>query len=64
MEDASSVQHLNTKDLIKGIKNNKSHQIKLGHCIPLINNLEIRIIFKNKVREKEVGITDLIYWIV
>ena len=36
----------------------------MGHCIPLINNLEIRIIFKDKAREKGVGITDFIYWIV
>ena len=32
--------------------------------MPLINNLKIRIIFKNKAREEGVGITDLIYWIV
>ena len=57
----SKVQYLDTKDLIAGIKNNKSHQFKLGHSIPLIKNLEIRIIFKDKAEEKEVGVTDLIY---
>ena len=29
--------------------------------MPLINNLEIRIIFKDKAKEEGVGITDLIY---
>ena len=32
--------------------------------MPLINNLEIRTIFKNKAKEKGVGVTDLINWIV
>ena len=36
----------------------------MGHCTPLINNLEIRIVFNDKTREKGAGITDLIYWIV
>ena len=36
----------------------------MGHCTPLINNLEIRIIFKDKAREEGVGIIDFIYWIV
>ena len=30
----------------------------------LINNLEIKIIFKNKVKEEGVGVTDLINRIV
>ena len=29
--------------------------------MPLINNLEIRIIFKDKAKEEGVGVTDLIY---
>ena len=29
--------------------------------MPLINNLKIKIIFKNKTKEEGVGITDLIY---
>ena len=33
----------------------------MGHCTPLINNLEIGIIFKDKAREKGVGVIDLIY---
>ena len=36
----------------------------MGHNIPLINNLEIRIIFKDKAREEEVSITDLINRII
>ena len=36
----------------------------MGHCTPLINNLEIGIIFKDKTRKEGVGVTDLIYWIV
>ena len=32
----------------------------MGHSILLINNLEIKTIFKNKAREKGVGIIDLI----
>ena len=33
----------------------------MGYYTPLINDLEIRIIFKNKAKEKGVGVTDLIY---
>ena len=36
----------------------------MGPCTPLINNLEIRIIFKDEAGEKGVGVIDLIYWIV
>ena len=36
----------------------------MGHCTPLINNLKIRTIFKNKTEEEGVGVTDFIYWIV
>ena len=36
----------------------------MGHCTPLINNLEIRIIFKDKAREEGMGITDFIYRLV
>ena len=64
MENISSTRRLKAKNLIRGIKNNKSHQIKLGHYTPLINNLEIKTIFKNKTGEEGVGITDLIYQIV
>ena len=36
----------------------------MGYSIPLINNLKIRTIFKNKAKEKGVGITDFINRIV
>ena len=36
----------------------------MGHCTPLINNLEIRIIFKDKAREEGAGVIDFIYWII
>ena len=32
----------------------------MRHSIPLINDLKIRIIFKDKAKEKGVGVTDLI----
>ena len=61
MEDISKAQHLNTKDLITGIRNNKSHQNKSGYSTLLIKDLKIRIIFKNKAKKEGVGVTDLIY---
>ena len=36
----------------------------MGHCTPLINDLEIRTIFKDKAREEGVGVTNLIYQLV
>ena len=36
----------------------------MGHSTPLINNLEIRTIFKDKTREEGVGVIDFINWIV
>ena len=32
--------------------------------MPLINNLKIKIIFKNKTKEEGAGIIDFINWIV
>ena len=32
----------------------------MGHSISLINNLEIKTIFKDKANEEGVGITDFI----
>ena len=57
------MERLNAKDLIRGIRNNKSHQIKSGHSTPLINNLETKF-FKDKNKEEGVNITDLINRIV
>ena len=36
----------------------------MGHCTPLINNLEIRIIFKDKTKKEGAGVIDFIYQIV
>ena len=36
----------------------------MGHCILLINDLKIGIIFKDKAREEGVSVTDFIYQIV
>ena len=36
----------------------------MGYSIPLINNLEIKTIFKNKTKEEGVGVTDFINRIV
>ena len=47
--------------MIAGIRNKEGYQIDLGQYMPLINNLEIRTIFKDKAEEEGVGITDLIY---
>ena len=61
MEDARRTQYLNTVNLTAGIRNKEGHQINLGQHTPLINNLEIKIIFKDKTKEEGVGVTDLIY---
>ena len=36
----------------------------MEHCIPLINDLEIRIVFKDKAEEEGMGVMDFIYQIV
>ena len=36
----------------------------MGHYTPLINDLEIGIIFKDKARKEGVGVMDFIYRIV
>ena len=47
-----------------GIINQEGYQIKDGNTIPLISNLEISSIFKDKAKEEEDGITDLITAVV
>ena len=48
------------KDLIKGIIKEEDHQIELGNTTPLINNLEMQDVFKNKDEEREDSVIDLI----
>ena len=57
-------EHLNTEDLIKGIRNKKGHQIKIEYSTPLINNLKIKELFKDKNKEKGAGVIDFINRIV
>ena len=45
---------------MEGIRNKKSYQFKIGYSIPLINNLKMEELFKNKNKKRGVGITDLI----
>ena len=50
--------------MIKGIIRNKDHQIKSGNTTPLINNLEMQEIFKDKDGERGGSVMDLIYGLV
>ena len=56
-------RHLDTKDLIRGIRNKEGYYINIRHSTPLINNLEIKF-FKDKKIEGGVGIINLINRIV
>ena len=49
---------------MEGIKNKKSYQIETEYSTPLINNLELKKLFKDKNKEGGVGITDFINRIV
>jgi len=48
------------EDLIGGIIRNKEQQIKSGNTTPLINNLEMQDVFKDKDGERGGSIMDLI----
>jgi len=52
------------EDLIEGIIKKKDHQIKSGNTTPLINNLEMQDVFKNKDKKRGDGVTDLISGLV
>jgi len=47
-----------------GIIREKDHQIELGNTTPLINNLEMQDVFKDKDEERGDGVTDLINGLV
>ena len=64
METASKAQQTNVKNLTGGIKNKKNHQFKTEYSTPLINNLEIKELFRNKNKKKGVSIIDFINKIV
>ena len=62
MTEITQVQYLDIEDLIRGILSYliTINQIKKGSTIPLINNLEMQDIFKDKDNKKGVGVIDLI----
>ena len=62
--ETSYKQQVDTKNLIRGIKNKKGYQVKSEYSTPLINNLEIKKLFKDKNKEEGVSVTDLISRIV
>ena len=53
-----------TEDLIEGIIRNKKQQIKLENTTPLINDLEMQEVFKDKDGERGGSVIDLIYGLV
>jgi len=53
-----------TEDLIGDIVRNKNGQIKSGNTTPLINDLEMQDVFKNKDRERGGSVTDFINGLV
>ena len=58
MDNISRAQRSDAVDLMGGIRN-KSQQIKLGHSIPLIKDLEIDSIFKDEAKEEGASVIDL-----
>ena len=49
-----------TEDLIKDIIRNKDYQNESGNTTPLINNLEMQEVFKDKDGERGGSVTDFI----
>ena len=58
------IEHSDAKDLIGGIRNKENYQIKTEYSTPLIDNLEIKELFKDEDEEEGVGIIDLISRII
>jgi len=56
----SQLQQSETEDLIGNIIRNEDHQNELGNTTPLINNLEMQEVFKDKNGERGGSVTDLI----
>jgi len=52
------------EDLIGGIIKEEDHQIKSGSTTPLINDLEMQDVFKDKNKERGDGVIDLISGLV
>jgi len=51
---------LEAEDLIRGIIRNEDHQIKSGNTTPLINDLEMQEVFKDKDGERGGSVMDFI----
>ena len=64
MTVTSLLQQSEANDLTGGIIRNKNHQIKSGNTTPLINDLEMQKIFKDKDKERGDSIIDLISGLV
>ena len=60
----SQLQQSETEDLIGGIIRNEDHQIESGNTTPLIDNLEMQEVFKDKNGERGDGVTDFINGLV
>ena len=56
----SLLQQSETEDLMGDIIREEDHQIKSGNTTPLINDLEMQDVFKDKNEERGDGVTDLI----
>jgi len=56
----SLLQQSKAEDLIGGIIKEEDHQIESGNTIPLIDDLEMQDVFKDKDKERGDGIMDLI----
>ena len=52
------------EDLIGGIIREEDHQIESGNTTPLINDLEMQNVFKDKDEERGDGVIDLINGLV
>ena len=64
MTVTSLLQQSETEDLIRGIIKEEDHQIKSGNITPLIDNLEMQDVFKDKDEERGNGVIDLINGLV
>jgi len=64
MTVTSLLQQSETEDLIGDIIREEDHQIESGNTTPLINNLEIQDIFKDKDEKRGDSVTDLISGLV
>ena len=60
MTVTSLLQQSEAEDLIGGIIKNKEQQNELGNTTPLINDLEMQEVFKDKDGEKRGSVMDLI----